>query len=143
MRVIRGADGKTTLNSIPEFNLHTFFSSTVSDESAAKSTLTLRPICIDVSLRISLQNFRHENLGCALGRAGERVASARAGSHAAAGPAAFTDGAGDACQSGSGDDSDVFVVDFFRRTCGHLLPDNPARSGRFERLHGDCRCAPA
>ena len=28
-------------------------------------------------------------------------------------PAALADGAGDACQSGSGDDSDVFIVNFF------------------------------
>ena len=58
-------------------------------------------------------------------------------------PQHSADGAGDACQSGSGDDSDVFIVNFFRRACGRLLPDDPARSGRFERLHGDCRCAPA
>ena len=37
----------------------------------------------------------------------------------------------------------VFVVNFFRRACSRLLPDDPTRSGRFERLHGDCRCAPA
>jgi biopolymer transport protein ExbB len=54
-------------------------------------------------------------LGCALCRAGKRVASARAGTHAAAGAAALADGAGDARQSGSGDDSDVFIVHFFRR----------------------------
>ena len=82
-------------------------------------------------------------MGFALCRAGERVASARAGTYAAAGAAALADGAGDARQSGSGDDSDVFIVNFFRRACGRLLPDDPARSGRFERLHGDCRCAPA
>ena len=35
------------------------------------------------------------------------------------------------------------LSDLFRRACSCLLLDDPARSGRFERLHGDCRCAPA
>jgi hypothetical protein len=36
MRVTPGAAGKITLNWIPKFNPHTFFSSTASDEFAAK-----------------------------------------------------------------------------------------------------------
>jgi hypothetical protein len=38
MRVTHGAAGKITLNWIPKFNPRTFFSSTASEEFAAKST---------------------------------------------------------------------------------------------------------
>ena len=103
----------------------------------------LTRICIRQPLRISLRNFWHEDLGCALWRAGERVAFACAGTNATAGTAAFTDHPGDALQSGAGDDSAGFVVDLFRCAGGCLLDDDPARGRGFERLHGHGGCAVA
>src|SRR5207244_13155431 len=86
----------------------------------------LTRICIRQPLRISLRNFWHEDLGCALWRAGERVAFACAGTNATAGAAAFTDHPGDALQSRAGDDSAGFVVDLFRCAGGCLLDDDTA-----------------
>ena len=101
------------------------------------------PICIEESLRISLQNFRHEDLGCVRCRARERVAFVCAGTDAAVGASAFTDGSRDARQSGSGYDPAFSIVDLFRRARGRLLSDDSTGRRGFERVHGDRGCAPA